>query len=132
MAVLWLLLEVMFLLAFFQQPPIGELEEQHEGVQKEKRKYSQNGGSKSDYDHFNRHAINTETTPLLIKDTNWSISNKLRSFVWMTSSLIYEELVLLLSLFYVVIFVDCAMQVSYTVQYSGKFWRELNLVNLAF
>ena len=114
---MWLLLEAMFIFGFFQQPPIGEYEEQHEGLQKEKRKCSHNHDSKSDYDHFNRRAINTEATPLLIKRTNWSktcsstISKKLRSFVWMTKSLIYEELVLLLTLFYVVIFVDCAMQV---------------------
>ncbi|XP_019851479.1 PREDICTED: uncharacterized protein LOC105312602 [Amphimedon queenslandica] len=123
MAAVWLILEVMFIFAFYQQPPIGELEEQHEGIQKEKRKFSQNDDTKSDYtkpdytkpdyDHFNRRAINTEATPLLIKRTNWSISKKLRSFVWMTSSLIYEELVLLLSLFYVVIFMDCAMQAAF-------------------
>lgn len=114
MTVVWSLIELMFLFAFFQQPPLGEQEEQNKILKKDK------GHNNEAQAHFNRHTINTEATPLLIQSNKLTgiksiihhcLCKKLRDLLWMISRLIYEEIVLFLTLFYVILFVDWAMQV---------------------
>lgn len=116
MTVVWSLIELMFLFAFFQQPPLGEQEELHEARKKDK------GHNNEAQAHFSRHTINTEATPLLIQSNKLTgiksiihhcLCKKLRDLLWMISRLIYEEIVLFLTLFYVILFVDWAMQVRF-------------------